>query len=139
MAAPLYRGFSTVANSNLSVALIDGSFTTQGNSIDTRVFDVKLVKQDLLNHFGTRIGERVGRPGFGSIIHDLMFDLMDARTEGLVYADAQRIFAEDPRVIPLEVTVDVDPDQHQIVVTARLQMVEFDMEENFQAVFEARG
>ena len=138
MAAPLYRGFSTVANDG-AAQLVDGSFTVQGNSIDTRIFDVDLVKQDLLNHFGTRLGERVGRPGFGSIIHDLMFDLIDERTEGLVYADAQRIFAEDPRVIPLDVRVDLAPDRHKIVVTARLQLVEFDMEVNFQTVFEARG
>ena len=123
MAAPLYRGFSTVAN--------DG--------IDTRLFDVDLVTQDLLNHFGTRVGERVGRPSFGSIIHDLLFDLFDSRTEGLVVADAQRIFSEDPRVSPLEVNVEVDPEKHQIRLVATLQMVEFDMNINFHAIFEARG
>jgi phage baseplate assembly protein W len=123
MAAPLYRGFSSVAN--------DG--------IDTRLYNVELVTQDLLNQFNTIIGERVGRPSFGSIIHDLLFDLMDPRTEGLVIADAYRIFSEDPRVVPLEVNVDVDPEQHQIRLTATLQMVEIDMDINFQAVFEARG
>ena len=123
MAAPLYRGFSSVAN--------------QG--IDTRLFDVELVKQDLLNNFSTRLGERVGRPGFGSIIHDLLFDLADDRTEGLVVSDAQRIFADDPRVVPREIKVDVQPDRNQIRIQATLQMVEFDMNINFQAVFEARG
>lgn len=138
MAAPLYRGFSTVANDG-TVQLVDGSFTSQGNSIDTRLYDVDLVKQDLLNQFGTRIGERVARPGFGSIIHDLLFDVFDARTEGLVIADAQRIFSEDPRVETLDVQVEVDEDQHQIRLQATLQMVEFDMEVNFQTIFEARG
>ncbi len=123
MAAPLYRGFSSVAN--------------QG--IDTRLFDIELVKQDLLNNFSTRLGERVGRPGFGSIIHDLLFDLADDRTEGLVVSDAQRIFADDPRVVPREIKVDVQPDRNQIRIQATLQMVEFDMNINFQAVFEARG
>jgi phage baseplate assembly protein W len=123
MAAPLYRGFSSVANTG----------------IDTRLYDVNLVTQDLLNHFSTRIGERVARPSFGSIIHDLLFNLFDSRTEGLVIADAQRIFSEDPRVVPLEVNVEVDPEQHQIRLVATLQMVEFDMNINFQAKFEARG
>jgi phage baseplate assembly protein W len=123
MAAPLYRGFSSVANTG----------------IDTRLFDVELVKQDLLNHFNTRVDDRVGRPSFGSIIHDLLFDLFDSRTEGLVIADAQRIFSEDPRVVPLEVNVEIDPEQNQIILTATLQMVEFDMNTNFHAVFEARG
>lgn len=138
MAAPLYRGFSSVANDG-SVQLVDGSFTSEGNSIDTRLYDVDLVKQDLLNHFGTRIGERVARPSFGSIIHDLLFDLFDSRTEGLVIADAQRIFSDDPRVVPLKVGVEVDIDRHQIRLEATLQMVEFDMQTNFSAVFEARS
>lgn len=123
MAAPLYRGFSTVAN--------DGT--------DTRLFDANLVTQDLLNHFDTRVGARVGRPAFGSIIHDLLFDLFDSRTEGLVIADAQRIFSEDPRVVPLEVHVEIDPEEHQIRLVATLQMVEIDMNINFHAIFEARG
>lgn len=122
MVQPLYRGFSTVANDGL----------------DTRLFDIELVKQDLLNHFNTRLGERVARPNFGSIIHDLLFDLMDDRTEGLVIADAQRIFSEDPRVVPLDVSVDIRPDQHKITLQATLRVVEFDMTTNLQAVFEAR-
>jgi phage baseplate assembly protein W len=138
MAAPLYRGFSTVAN-NGPVRLSNGAFTGNSNSIDTRLFNIDLVKQDLLNHFGTRIGERVARPSFGSIIHDLLFDLFDPRTEGLVIADAQRIFGEDPRVVPLSVGVDVNLNGHQITLTAVLQMVEFDMNTNFTAVFEARS
>lgn len=122
MVQPLYRGFSTVANTG----------------IDTRLFDIELVKQDLLNHFNTRLGERVARPNFGSIIHDLLFDLMDERTESLVVADAQRIFSEDPRVVPLDVSVDINPDRHQITLDAVLRIVEFDMNANFEAVFEAR-
>ena len=92
-----------------------------------------------MNQFNTIIGERVARPSFGSIIHDLLFDLMDPRTEGLVIADAQRIFSEDPLTPPLEVNVEVDPEKHQIRLVATLQMVEFDMNINFHAIFEARG
>jgi len=64
---------------------------------------------------------------------------MDPRTVGLVIADAHRIFSEDPRVVPLDVNFDVDPEQHQSRLVATLQMVEIDMNINFQAVFEARG
>ena len=136
MAAPLYRGFSSVANDGVDTRLFDVRLVTQDL---LNHFNIDLVKQDLLNHFGTRIGERVARPSFGSIIHDLLFDLFDSRTEGLVIADAQRIFSEDPRVVPLEVNVEVDPEKHQIRLVATLQMVEFDMNTNFHAIFEARG
>ncbi len=35
--------------------------------------DVELAKRDLLNHFYTRKGERLGEPEFGSIIQDMVF------------------------------------------------------------------
>lgn len=123
MAAPLYRGFSSKGKPNI---------------INTNKTDIELVKADLLNHFNTRIGERVARPGFGSIIHDLLFDLSDDRTEGLVLADANRIFDSDPRVIPLSVEARVSKDTGKVVLRAKLRFVEFNMDDNFSAVFSTR-
>jgi len=120
MAAPLYRGYS-------SVDLKTG--------VNTRVFDLNIVKRDLQNEFDTRLGDRVMRPGFGSVVHDLLFDLSDPRTESLVYADAERIFRNDPRVRPVEIKVDVDVGGHQITITATLNFVEFDMNDNFSVAF----
>lgn len=119
MPRALYRGFSTVAKEGLN----------------TKLFDVDLVKQDLLNEFNTRIGERAGRPQFGSIIHDLLFDLGDPRTESLVEADIIRIINNDPRVEPLEVTVNVTLDTHEINATITVQLVEFDMNDSFSVTF----
>ena len=120
MAAPRYRGYS-------SVQLKGG--------VNTSLTDIEIVKQDLLNEFNTRLGERVGRPGFGSIVHDLLFDLADPRTEALVYSDADRIFRNDPRVETREINVTVDIDAHTITVEATLLMVEFDMNDNFSVTF----
>lgn len=120
MAAPRYRGYS-------SVQLKGG--------VNTSLTDIEIVKQDLLNEFNTRLGERVGRPGFGSIVHDLLFDLTDPRTEALVYSDADRIFRNDPRVEAREINVSVDIDSYTITVDAVLLMVEFDMNDNFSVTF----
>lgn len=120
MAAPRYRGYS-------SVQLKGG--------VNTSLTDIEIVKQDLLNEFNTRLGERVGRPGFGSIVHDLLFDLADPRTEALVYSDADRIFRNDPRVETREINVSVDIDAHTITVDAILFLIEFDMNDNFSVTF----
>ena len=120
MTAPIYRGYS-------SVGLESG--------VDTSVNDIDIVKQDLLNEFNTRLGERVMRPGFGSIVHDLLFDLADPRTEALVFADADRIFRNDPRVEATDISVDVSIDTHEITVTATLRLVEFDMNDIFSVTF----
>lgn len=122
MVASLYRGFSSIAKQGL----------------DTRLGGVNLVKQDLVNHFQTRLGERVGRPDFGSIIHDLLFDLFDDRTEGLVFADVNRVISQDPRVEPLDIQVRVSPEKQRLEVTVVLNILEFDMTENFTITFEER-
>lgn len=122
MAAPLYRGFSTVGVKGL----------------DTRLYNVDLVKVDLLNKFNTRLGERVGRPLFGSIIHDLLFNLGDPRTEGLVVADGQRIVSEDPRLELLEIRPTLNPDAGSIILEIDALLVEFDMNVQFTVTFEER-
>lgn len=58
----------------------------------------ELAKQDLLNAFLTKRGERVMRPDFGSIIHDLLFEPFDEDLEEAVAEDARRIIDQDPRV-----------------------------------------
>ncbi len=119
MAEPLYKGYSSVANTG----------------IDTALFDLDLVKQDLLNHFHTRLGERVGRPNFGSIIWDLLFDPGDSRTETLVIQDAQRIIGEDPRVTLLELIPDIRPDRNEINLEIKVRAKQFDMDSWFNVTF----
>lgn len=72
------------------------------SSIDTTFlspvkYDLDLARQDLLNQFNTRLGERVMLPKFGTIIWDLLFDPLDERTETLIRDDVERIITEDPR------------------------------------------
>lgn len=119
MTKPLYRGYSSVAN----------------HEIDTALFDLNLVKQDILNHFNTRIGERVGRPSFGSIIWNMIFDPGDPRTEALIVQDAQRIISMDPRVKLLEMIPSVSLDTHDVSLQIHLKAVEFDMDTWFTVTF----
>lgn len=119
MTLPLYRGYSSVAN----------------EGIDTALFELELVKQDLLNHFSTRLGERVGRPEFGSIIWELLFDPGDPRTEAIVAQDAQRIVGLDPRVELLDLQIDVSADTHEINLQVQLRAVEFEMDDWFFVTF----
>ena len=74
-------------------------FTTVGRYKPTySVTDFELVKVDLLNHFSTRLGERVMLPTFGCQIYDLLMDPLDDRTTTLIKEDAERIVNADPRV-----------------------------------------
>jgi phage baseplate assembly protein W len=90
-----FRGFSTIdAERTMSWVLTD----------------IDLIKRDLLNHFMTRIGERVMRPNFGSRIWDLLDEQLTSVIRQEIIDDAVRICQSDPRV-KLVRTVVVDFDQ----------------------------
>ena len=81
MAKILYKGFSTV-NRNKKF----------------RVTDVELVKQDLINHFSVRKGEKLMQPNFGSVIWSLLFEPLTDHLQQLIIDDVKRIVGYDPRM-----------------------------------------
>ncbi|OUV26871.1 MAG: hypothetical protein CBC57_01570 [Euryarchaeota archaeon TMED97] len=99
-----YIGYSTIDS-------ISGSKT---------LTDVNLAKRDLLNHFYTRRGERVGFPSFGSILPDLVFEPLDSATEREALDDVNKIVNNDPRWQVLE-TLLSKPDDHTLEIKVRLQ------------------
>jgi|TARA_B110000444_G_scaffold48094_1_gene43933 phage baseplate assembly protein W len=76
-----YKGFSTVAGVK-----------------SNQLYDIDLIKQDLMNHFYTRKGERVMNPNFGSIIWDMLYEPLDAANKDEIVEDCKVIIAKDPRV-----------------------------------------
>ena len=80
--ATLFKGFSTVDKVRAPYSL----------------FDQELIKRDLLNEFHTRKGERLMKPNFGCIIHDLLMEPEDTITEDEIRDDIIRICDKDPRV-----------------------------------------
>ena len=80
--ATIFRGFNTVDK----------------NKAPFTLSDEELIKRDLLNHFYTRRGERFMRPNFGSMIHDIIMNPLDAMTESDVREDIERIIETDSRV-----------------------------------------
>lgn len=78
----IYIGFNTVGKTSPSYTLTD----------------INLVKQDILNHFNTKIGERVMLPEFGSVIHDMLFEPLDDQTKEIIYEDVRRVIYSEPRV-----------------------------------------
>ena len=83
-----YKGFSTLAGVK-----------------SNQLYDIDIIKQDLINHFYTRRGERVMNPEFGSIIWDMLYEPLDASNKEEIYDDCKRIIANDPRVEMADMTV----------------------------------
>jgi phage baseplate assembly protein W len=77
-----YRGISTVSS------------PVNGFSL----YDVNLIKQDLINHFHIRQGEKLENPTFGTIIWDLLFDPLTEEIKEAIRKNVTDIVNYDPRV-----------------------------------------
>jgi phage baseplate assembly protein W len=84
-----YKGFSTISPDASSFAL----------------YDLPLIKQDLINHFHIRQGERLENPTFGTIIWDMLFEPLTEDVKQLIVKDVETIINYDPRLVADKVTV----------------------------------
>lgn len=85
--------------------LYKGVSTLDENNSSSKLFDLDLVKRDILNHFNTRKGSRVMQPDFGSIIWDLLMTPLTPSTKDQLVADVNAICTFDPRVIPTQMDI----------------------------------
>ncbi len=80
-------------------------FSTFQRSKHFRLTDFELVKQDLLNSFNIRKGEKLMNPDYGTIIWDKIFDPLNEETKTAIMQDIRRIVSYDPRISAQDVTV----------------------------------
>lgn len=77
-----YRGFSTISSDAASFSL----------------YDLQLIKQDLINNFHIRMGERLENPEFGTIIWDVIFEPLTEDLKAIVIKNVEQIINYDPRI-----------------------------------------
>ena len=73
---------------------------------DSKLYDIELVKQDILNHFNILKGEKLENPNFGTNIWLYLMDPLDDETRNAVIEDVEEIVAYDPRVEMDSIEVD---------------------------------
>jgi len=100
-----------VATSNAVVSENQGMFTYKGfSSKETtknyKLYDIDLVKQDLLNHFYIRKGEKLENPEFGTVIWDMLFEQFTEDVKNIIAKDVEDIINYDPRIAVNEVQID---------------------------------
>jgi phage baseplate assembly protein W len=80
-------------------------FSTRLNAKKYRLTDFELAKQDMVNHFEIRKGEKLMNPQFGSIIWDMLFEPLTEDTKQIITNDITRIVSYDPRLAVQQVAV----------------------------------
>jgi len=114
-----------------------GFSTVNRDEAPFRLVDIELVKQDLLNAFNTRRGERVMRPEFGTVIFDLLFDPFDDETKDLVVEDAVNIVRSDPRVALI--SIDAKELEHVLRLEIQLQFTPQDVVDNLFVEYDRKN
>jgi phage baseplate assembly protein W len=79
--AIMYRGFSTV-----------------GRNRKFRLTDFELIKQDLINHFYIRKGEKLMNPDFGTIIWNVVHEPLTEDLKSVIVTDIKTVASYDPRL-----------------------------------------
>lgn len=109
-------------------------YSTVGKRVpETRLYDIELIKRDILNHFMTRKGERVMNPEFGSIVWDLLFEPFTETVRLQIVEDVKNIIAQEPRVNLVDLVV--EEDDHGITVQVLLNYEPFNLTEPLFATF----
>jgi len=116
----IYKGFST-ANESASVTLLD----------------TDLIKQDIINAFNTRLGERVMRGDFGCGVWDYIHSPLDSVTKDAVTAEVKRIISLEPRVAMTG--MDLQEFEHGLQILIELNYVNLESSEVLFLQFDARN
>lgn len=113
-----YKGFSTVNTASKGYML----------------YDLELIKQDMLNHFHVRKGERLMNPNFGTVIWDLLFEPMTEQLKETIVDNVNEIVNYDPRLVAKEVIVTTY--ESGIQIECILTFLPYNIQESMQLRFD---
>jgi len=80
------------------MATIYKGFSTVGKNKKFRLTDFGLIKQDIINHFYIRKGEKLMNPSFGTIIWNVLHEPFTEDLKTVITDDIKAIAGYDPRV-----------------------------------------
>ena len=96
-------------------------FNTQQQYKKFTLLDFELIKRDLLNAFNIRQGQLPGRPGYGTVLWDYLFEnQVEAVQQGIIN-EVQRVAGGDPRIYISQ--VNVFPQLNGMLIELQLQVV----------------
>lgn len=109
-------GKTDVVQTQQTSQIYKGTSTVSDDSKSFSLYDINLIKQDLLNHFNIRKGEKIYNPNFGSIIWDLIHEPLTEETTELLQNDVKEVLRSDPRVLVENISIFEQQTGIQIVI-----------------------
>lgn len=96
-------------------------FSTVNRNKKFTLIDYALIKQDLINAFNIRQGELPGRPDYGTIIWNYVFESQIPETQTAIYEEIQRVVGGDPRLYINNIYM--FPQENGLLIQLELQTV----------------
>lgn len=109
-------------------------FNSKNKANGFKLYDIDLVKQDVINHFYIRKGEKLENPTFGTIIWDMIFEQFTEEVKNMIADDVQNIINYDPRLVVRDVAV--DSTEQGIRIEADVVYVPFNVVERMRFDFD---
>ena len=113
-----YRGLSTVDPANRSNVL----------------YDIALIKQDIINHFHIRQGEKLENPEFGTIVWDVIYEPLTEQLKTVIAQNVTEIVNADPRVSVDAIVI--DQYESGIIVDCTLSYLPYNISEQMRLAFD---
>lgn len=134
----LYKNLKISSPRSNAQPIIDTSYkgisTIDPNTKSFKLRNIDLIKQDLVNHFHIRMGEKLENPEFGTIIWDVLFEpLTDSLIEAIT-TNVNTIINYDPRIQADDIVVDTYENGIQIYCT--LTYLEYNISEQLRFNFD---
>lgn len=114
----VYKGVSTVNPDNTSPVL----------------YDLSIIKQDLLNHFYIRRGEKLSDPEFGCILWELLFEPLTEQVRADIIENVNLIIDSEPRVSADKILI--DEYEHGIALYCELTYLPYNISETMRINFD---
>lgn len=96
-------------------------FNTQGQFKKFTLTGFELIKRDLLNAFNIRQGQLPGRPGYGTVLWDFLFEPQLEAVQQNIEREVQRVAGSDPRIYIN--SVQAFPESNGILIQIELLIV----------------
>jgi phage baseplate assembly protein W len=134
----LYKNIRVDSIRTQSAAISAGTYkgisTVYPSTKEFKIFDLGLIKQDLINHFHIRLGEKLENPTFGTIIWDVLYEPLTDSLKDAIIKNVTDIINYDPRV---NVTgIIVDSFEYGIQIECELVYLDYSISEQLRFRFD---
>ena len=102
-----------------------------------KLYDFELCKQDLINHFNIRKGEKLENPDFGTIVWDILFEPFTQAVREQIAKDVEKIINFDKRIRVDNILIDAT--EYGLRIEAELTYLPLDLKDTLRLDFDRRN